>query len=50
MNNLPKQSQPVVRNINTTSPLLNSSGVSISDYTSCYNLKGLARNLCMAAY
>jgi hypothetical protein len=50
MNNLPKQSQPVIRNLNTTSPLLNCSGVSHSDLMNCYKLKGAARNLCMAAY
>jgi len=50
MNKLPKQSQPVVRNLNTTSCLLNISGVSSSDFNECYQLKGLARNICMAAY
>jgi hypothetical protein len=50
MNNLPKQSPPVVRNLLTTSPLVNSSGVSSSEFSDCYKLKGLARDLCMAAY
>ncbi|NES63851.1 MAG: hypothetical protein F6K24_00355 [Okeania sp. SIO2D1] len=50
MNNLPKQSQPILRNLNHTSPLLDSSGVSISDYKDCYKLKGMAQQICMAAY
>ncbi|WP_156093126.1 hypothetical protein [Planktothrix serta] len=50
MNYLPKQSQPIARSLNTTSPLLKSSGVSSSDFMDCYKLKGMARNICMAAY
>lgn len=50
MNHLPKQSQPVTRNLNTTSPLLKSSGVNSSQFMDCYKLKGMARNICMAAY
>lgn len=50
MNNLPKQSRPVVRNLNAISPLLKSSGVNCSDFMNCYKLKGTARNICLAAY
>lgn len=50
MKNLPKQSQPVVRNIDTISTLSPGSGVNISDFMNCYKLKGMARNICLAAY
>ncbi|MBP0009254.1 hypothetical protein [Roseofilum sp. Belize Diploria] len=50
MQNLPKQTQPVIRNLNITAAWLQCSGIDSSNYESCYKLKGLARNICMAAF
>ncbi|MDJ1171108.1 hypothetical protein PMG71_16890 [Roseofilum sp. BLCC_M154] len=50
MKNLPKQSQPVVRNLNLPSSLLNDGAIHSSDIRHCYKLPGLARSMCMAAY